>query len=473
MGLLMATVVAAAGLVIDLGRVYLVRAHLAKALDAAALVAVRNLGLGQATAQAEADEIFNANFPSGYLGVTGAAPTFTFGIAPDASIQVTGTSNVTLPTPFTAFLGGNLTFGSKTKVTRRLVDVAFVVDRSGSIGDAWPEVQDAVQRFTSFFDPANDRLALVMFSGNTIVMDPIRTGRGFNATSVTNHIQGIPCEGNTLTSEGIYAGWDQLRAVPVGSQSPLRAIVLFTDGTPNAFVGTFSVSASWGGSSGGWGSSGSSGSTVSRTGVLSTSDFPRTSGGGTDEPDVRGLYQPYGTATDPDIAWVSPTGSSYSSGRSADLNRVNSLIQRLPLQSTHPVHVSSGIPTAFNLYDAALPGQRALNGGASSGLPNNNVRNANNAARNLAEIIANAARSDTSGAHPIRIYTLGMGDMLNQATGTARETGASILLRIANDRTSASFNPAQQEGKYYYAHDPSELNAAFEAVRDQMIRVTE
>src|SRR5213079_967964 len=60
----------------------------------------------------------------------------------------------------------------------------------------------------------------------------------------------------------------------------------------------------------------------------------------------------------------------------------------------------------------------------------------NNAARNLAETIANAIRSDTDGLNRIRIYTLGLGDLLLASTGSRGEKGASILQRIANDPTS-------------------------------------
>ncbi len=57
--------------------------------------------------------------------------------------------------------------------------------------------------------------------------------------------------------------------------------------------------------------------------------------------------------------------------------------------------------------------------------------------------------------------------------GTANETGSSILQRVANDKASASFNPNQLEGKYYFASDPVQLRAAFEAVRNQILRLSQ
>ena len=140
--------------------------------------------------------------------------------------------------------------------------------------------------------------------------------------------------------------------------------------------------------------------------------------------------------------------------------------------STHTQHVSSGIPTSFVLYDPALSGQRQLIGQSGNFYPDH-VRNANNAARNLLETVANAARADTSGDFKIRIYTLGLGDLLNYPMGSASETGASILKRVANDRTSTDYSSSQLEGKYYYAADPAQLRAAFEAVRNQILRLSQ
>ena len=100
--------------------------------------------------------------------------------------------------------------------------------------------------------------------------------------------------------------------------------------------------------------------------------------------------------------------------------------------------------------------------------------NANHAARNLAETIANAIRNDTDGLNRIRIYTLGLGDLLLASEGSApAETGASILQRIANDPASSDHNPAQLDGRFFFAADPAQLNAAFQAVHDEVVRLSQ
>jgi len=156
----------------------------------------------------------------------------------------------------------------------------------------------------------------------------------------------------------------------------------------------------------------------------------------------------------------------------------NPCIPTLPPQSFHPKRKSGGIPRAFPLYDPTLPHQRALIGQNPDGSYPSHVQNANNAARNLAEIIANAIRDDTDGSdrRTIRIYTLGLGDLLYAPMGSKLETGASILQRIANDPNSPDprdHNTAQLDGQFFFAGDPYQLKAAFQAVHDQIVRLTQ
>src|SRR5205823_13968051 len=84
------------------------------------------------------------------------------------------------------------------------------------------------------------------------------------------------------------------------------------------------------------------------------------------------------------------------------------------------------------------------------------IFNINNAARNILEIIADQARND-NGDYKIRIYTIGMGELVRYNLGTMPEKPEDILKRIANDATSPDFNSAQLEGKYYFAKTESDV----------------
>src|SRR5713101_8302112 len=75
-GIFLVPLLLCTGLAVDLGRGYLVRATLAKAVDAAALAAAHNItgDPSQAQARSVAQNMFNVNFPPGFLGASPSAP---------------------------------------------------------------------------------------------------------------------------------------------------------------------------------------------------------------------------------------------------------------------------------------------------------------------------------------------------------------------------------------------------------------
>jgi len=100
------------------------------------------------------------------------------------------------------------------------------------------------------------------------------------------------------------------------------------------------------------------------------------------------------------------------------------------------------------------------------------VWNTNNAARNVLEIIADQARSDVGGDYKIRIYTIGMGELVRYNTGTMQEKAEDILKRISNDVTSPDYNPLQLEGKYFFAQTEADVAPAFEGIQNQILRLS-
>src|SRR5207247_3541359 len=84
LGITLFALVGLTGLAVDLGRSYVIKTNLSKAVDAAALAAARTVGEGQYAARDEANKIFNVNFRNGYLVVTSvrnAPPVDTSGCA--------------------------------------------------------------------------------------------------------------------------------------------------------------------------------------------------------------------------------------------------------------------------------------------------------------------------------------------------------------------------------------------------------
>jgi Flp pilus assembly protein TadG len=449
------------GLAVDSGRAYVVKAQLTKAVDGAALGAARHLNSGDP--RGEASRIFKANFPDGYLGTSAVtdpttAPNF-FQLVTDQANGlniITVNATAVLPTTFMRLANfEEVSVGSFGEATRRMVDLSLILDVSSSIGGRWPAVRDAARTFVEAFDGRNDRLALVTYGNGARVLNQMPASRGFDKSGMQANIPNALPGGSTAMVEGLYRGWDELRTVPGGQQSSLRVIVLFTDGASNSVPGIYDIS-------------------PATAKGLRTFDFPKNFPDPDNQthnaPTIAGLYDTNTGVGSPNYSLTPP-----------NWNSPNTIPQVafLPLTSTHAHRRSAGIPTSFPLQKASL----RVNGAsqvARRGLRNQNpmtlrypaeIFNINNAARNLLEIIADEARND-NGDYRIRIYTIGMGELVRYNLGTMPERPEDILKRIANDKTSPDYNSNQLEGKYYFAATAADVGPAFQALQAQIIRLT-
>jgi Mg-chelatase subunit ChlD len=451
------------GLAVDSGRAYLVKAQLSKAVDGAALGAARMLNSGDP--RGEATRIFKANFPAGYLGTSSATdPTADPSFFSSQSIPASGVNIVTvkasavLPVTFMKLANfTNVNVSSTGEATRRMVDLSLVLDVSSSIGAKWGAVRDAARAFINGFDQNGDRLSLITFGNGASVIDAMPSSRGFNKAKLMSDVATNLPGGSTNMIEGLYHGWDELRAVPTGSQSGLRVIVLFTDGASNAVDGIFD------------------GSGVSK--ALRTWDFPKNwpdpDSQTWDNPQIDGLYDAQTGVASPAVTLRPANWNNYGAGN------IIATVPELPLTTKHTHSRSSGIPTTFPLesttlkvngaYQNTVRGLRHKNGG--TGRYPAEIFNINNAARNVLEIMADQARND-NGDYKIRIYTIGMGELVQYLLGTMPEKPADILRRVANDKTSPDFNNAQLEGKFYFAQTESDVAPAFAALQSEIVRLT-
>lgn len=449
------------GLAVDTGRAYVVRAQLSKAVDGAALGAARMLNSGDP--RGEAERIFQANFPSGYMGtssVTSPAsdPNFySMHTVPATGVNVVRIrARATLPTLFMRLANRDLVeIAIEGEAQRRMVDLSLVLDVSSSIGSRWNAVRDAARAFVDGFDDRADRMSLVTYGNHARVLYQMPASRGFDKNAMKAAIPNSLPGGSTAMVEGLYRGWDEIRTVPRGMQSGLRVIVLFTDGASNSVPGIYEAS---------------SGSVKG----LRTYDFPDNppdpDGQTWDDPRIQGLY---------DVHTGSQVGSYNLTVTKWDNTQTVPQIPYLPLTTSHSNTRSSGIPKSFPLQTSSLTVDgspqstaRGLRQRAGNGRYPAQVWNINNAARNVLEIIADEARRDSSGDYPIRIYTIGMGELVRYRLGTRRETPESILMRLANDPRSADRNSSQLEGKYYFAQSEADVGPAFQALQNQIIRLS-
>jgi hypothetical protein len=298
-------------------------------------------------------------------------------------------------------------------------------------------------------------MALVTYSYGAKVLDPMPAGFGFDKDKLKADVPNSLPGGTTSMAEGLYRGWDEVRSVSTGQQAGLRVIVLFTDGSGNVFPGFLDASG------------------IAK-GVFS-GDFPKVlpdpTNATTNTPSIQGLFQTETGAQSPSWSFTPPSWNSTNTSMN---------LQFLPNSSAHTHHRSAGIPASFPLQSNTL----TVNGVAQStkrGLRNHNavagkypaeVFNIRNAATNLTEIIADAARSDDTGDHRIRIFTIGMGQLVKMNLGTIPETSESVLMRVANDKRSPDFNDDQLEGKYYYAQTAADLGPVFQQLQNQIIRLS-
>jgi Flp pilus assembly protein TadG len=250
----MLVIVPMVGLGIDVSTLYLVRAKLFEAADAAALAGARGLAQGpdlptqRSNAQAAATRFFNADFPAGFWGTSGlslSSPAIDDTTVPNYR-TVTINASVQAPLYFLRILGQNTSqINVSTTAGRRDVLMMLVLDRSSSMNYAFQGTTscavmrtDAVQ-FLSNFAAGRDMVGVAVF-GSSVYVSPPRTNfttadaQGNTLNSIINQIS---CGGNTNTSEAMQQAYLQL----TNANQPTRSnvIVLMTDGRPNGFTGIY------------------------------------------------------------------------------------------------------------------------------------------------------------------------------------------------------------------------------------------
>lgn len=269
------------GLAVDLGRGYLLKARLAKVVDAATLAAAKILkgqtGNQNDAVKAACDSMLmngmNVVMANGSTCQSSGATSFTLAVnfvpkavsggPPLQFVQITGSAAV--PTTFIR-LGNFITSGNFSTLNvsafaeggpERPVDLMLVLDRSGSMNgtDATGTTKITALRtaMTAFLDSnftVDDRIGMVSFStrgcGNASGQDSTVNGPCVSdkalGTSIGNLIAavnglcggGTNCLGGTNTAESLLTAGNEINTVfsdPARATSR-KAIMLVTDGQP-------------------------------------------------------------------------------------------------------------------------------------------------------------------------------------------------------------------------------------------------
>ncbi len=248
------------GLAVDVGTIFLIKARLSAAADAAALAAGRSVNLAdtvdQATTNATstANAIFASNFPTGYFNSQGAptvTPTFSEETDnngnPSGVLDIKVTASVTAPTYFmNVFNVHGINVAATATATRRGLVLLLVLDQSSSMNTAADPVTGltacqamvaATKNFVSLLSPY-DRVGLVTFDITAHMKDAPSQSR----TQLNADINAIACGSNTNTISALEVAYQQIKNT--GLPLALNTIVLFTDGSPNGVSAVFPARAS-------------------------------------------------------------------------------------------------------------------------------------------------------------------------------------------------------------------------------------
>jgi Flp pilus assembly protein TadG len=229
------------GLGIDIGFAYLTKAKMAKALDAAALTAGRNLYISQDEATKKATAVFKANYGSASRDVSAPVPTFAYTTDANGSVNVLVTATTNIRTFFIRVLPvwKTLPVTARAAVTRGRAVVSLVLDRSGSMnGNGGAQnLPGAVIGFVNLFSDGVDIMSESSFSygGRT----DVTMQHPFKAL-ITASVNSMNFNGYTASESGLRRAMEQNRTVvTVPGDNQVKAIVFFTDGLANTWQYTF------------------------------------------------------------------------------------------------------------------------------------------------------------------------------------------------------------------------------------------
>ena len=228
---------------VDGGTIYLTKAELDKAADAAVLTAIRNLYQGQTQASTLAQAAFTANYRGGGPATNAPAASITFATDSNNNTTVSILATATFNTYFMRIIPRFQTFqvSSAATATRAKLIMSVVLDHSGSMQNngGSTALPSAVNTFISYFDDTMDQVSLVSFASTTNLNVSVR--RPFKS-AITSAVNAMTFGGATYADGGLQLALQQNNSVPVApGDNTIKVVVLFTDGYANTFQGTWPV----------------------------------------------------------------------------------------------------------------------------------------------------------------------------------------------------------------------------------------
>jgi Flp pilus assembly protein TadG len=475
-----------AGMAVDFGMLYNIKARLQTSVDAAAIGAGYMLHATTniqdptqlAAIETAAQAYFNANYPAHYFGSTVVSYSAVVA-STNSGKTITVNASATVPMLLLRVLGiQSSTVGALAVSNVRYIAMMIVVDRSGSVvaEGAQGTIQNALSTFvatasTSYLVDGVDTVGMVSFGGawNLDYSPSINFQTG--SSKIQTAINNIPFgNSSTNTAEGLYQAWNQLYQMNLPGS--LNVIVLLTDGRPSSFTAGFTPT------------SGPCSNKSWRGGVLEASVsvstpqvypfWPPTTSNhitGLFATQFAGLQESsYLAANYTNCGYASNSGNVYSDFSSVFPSSVGP-VDNVGSNPAYTNPAGSGISTQSGYY-----GPPFLASGPGTSMTS--TRAVRYAAFNVADNMATLIRQDTT-LKPM-IFVIG----LNYTNQTEEPLDADWLARVANDPDYVTvgsdtsivaagksvFQNSQTPGMYCNS-TPATLSACFAQVTSQLLRL--
>jgi Flp pilus assembly protein TadG len=445
--LAMLVLLAVVGLAIDAGLAYLVKARLNAAVDSAALAAARAAPAGdnetaqRASAQAAANDFFAANIPATYLLSKPKLLETNVAFDGRGTVTVDVRAEAPMPVSIMQVLGFTaLKPVAYAQTIRRDLDMAFVIDTSGSMKSSAAALRTSAKSFLNKFNVVQDRVGLLSFGYGAEAETPIRdSARGFDRAAMFGKINQLVFDPSTNSAEGMWQARNELQRIPSEKRSSMRVIVFFSDGVPTALASFLPFK----------------GNACKKSGAFDYSS--------------NGLY-PFDRSDGVQMSGTCRLNDPYKSG-----DHMGTYVTQLPeWYNAHNAENNPNDPTKreFRIVNSGpglnLNPWRSVTSDLSSATAVR--RNVDGASRNLVEAIAAKAQDED-----IYVFTLGLGaDLRAKSTMWGNETGEDILKCLANvpEGPKRCYRPEKKVGMYCYAATDADLTPCFSRLASAILRIS-
>ena len=343
----------------------------------------------------------------------------------------------------------------------------LAVDRSGSLNltNSCGAVKQSAINFVNKFVNGRDNIGLITFATSTNVDFPIANNFQTASTNVVTLINNITCNGSTSSAMALWKAYDQL--IGLNQSSALNIILFFTDGKPTGVNVNMPLTST------NTCTSPHSGSPQWVNGLYNTY---------TNANQYFGLLNPIsnGTITNLD---QNPTpdsntgaGCAYMSGWQPfdgtswhNMTATNDFLG-VPTKDVFGSNLNNGyqpIVTSngyISLADTTSAASMAMNAADDAALQ---IRAGTQMCHNAPSPTTSCTALTThngAGLSNVVIYSVGLGN-------APYPISTDLLERISNDPRSTNYQSSQATGAFYEAPTTADIDAAFNKVSSQILRL--